>query len=528
LAAGMNLTQLGKWIMKALTGDGESSNEPMTIEQALTYPPVFHCVAKITGAFGVMPLNVMRYSSATKEKSIQERHPAYTLTRWRPNAYQTPSMFKRQMMVHALMVGNGRAYIRRENGVPVELIPLAPDRTLSALVDGEKWHATIIDRDNRLSIWADMKKNPEKTLVFSDSEVLHIPGFSVDGVEGVSLLSVARKGWGIGIGAEKTISKQQKKGYGGGLMLEAPVGAMRDQKEAEAFLKAFKEKHQGADGDAIGMLREGIKANVIQMNNTDAQFLETRRFQREDVALQFCLEGILGDSSNASYNSLEQRNLAYRMNCLAQWTVTWEEECDLKLITESERARGFYFKFNDGALLRTEKQATMAFITQGIASTVLSPNEGREMLDLNPYEGGDQYENPNTSTSQNRIGGADNNPSDPTQQQATNYGERATQRMFAKLMRVESKRCQDHAQSEDFIGWMDEFYSEWESKLADEIEAIGGDRDLATDHCNESKRRLLEACECQPEQLTESITKCVSTWENRVNQLMEGLAKCSR
>lgn len=527
MAAGMNLTQLGKWIMKALTGEGESSNEPMTIEQALSYPPVFHCVAKITGAFGVMPLNPMRYSSVAKTKSVQENHSAYSLTRWRPNKYQTPSMFKRQMMIHALMVGNGRSFIRRESGIPKELIPLAPDRTISALVDGEKWHATIIDRNHRISIWEDMGNNPEKTIVIPDDDVLHIPGFSVDGVEGVSLLSVARRGWGIGIGAEKTTTKQQKKGYGGGLMLEAPVGAMRDEKEAQAFLKSFKEKHQGADGDAIGMLREGIKANVIQMNNTDAQFLETRRFQREDVALQFCLEGILGDSSNASYNSLEQRNLAYRMNCLAQWTVTWEEECELKLLTESERNRGFYFKFNDGALLRTEKQATMAFITQGIASTVLSPNEGREMLDLNPYDGGDSYENPNTSTSQNRIGGADNNPADPAKL-PSNSGDKATQRMLAKLLKVESKRCQDHANSENFIDWMDDFYGEWESKLADEIEAIGGDRDLATEHCNESKRRLLEACECQPEQLAESITKCVSTWENRVNQLMEGLAKCSR
>ena len=519
LAAGMNLSALGRWIMRALTGDGEGGSEPMTIEQALCYPPVFHCVAKITGAFGVMPLNVMRYGDDIRQKTVQTNHQAYKLLRWKPNAYQTPNAFKRTMMVHALMVGNGRAYIHKERGKAAELIPMLPDRTITVMHEGEKWHGTIIDRDSRLSIWEDMENNPEKTLVFRNEEVLHIPGFSVDGVSGVSLLEMARKSWGIGLGAEKTLSKQQKKGYGGGLMLEAPIGAFRDEGAAKEFLKSFRESHEGAENQGkIGMLREGIKANVIQMNNSDAQFLETRKFQREDVALQFCLEGILGDSSNASYNSLEQRNLAYRVNCLAQWTVVWEEECELKLLTEKERNDGYYFKFNDGALLRTEKSATMAYISQGITAKVLNPNEGREMLDLNPYDGGDEYANPNTSSG--RTGGADNLPNDPNKQ--------ATARMFTNLLRVESKRCKDHAGTANFLTWMEGFYADWESKLADDIEAIGGDRELATEHCEESKRRLLEACECQPEQLAESITKCVSTWENRVHTLIEGLTKCSK
>lgn len=524
----MNLTGLGRWLMRQITGDDSGkSNDPMTINQALCYAPVYHCVSKITGAFGVMPLNVLRYGSDRREKTVQERHPSYKLLRWRPNAYQTPSSFKKQMMVHALMVGNGRAFIHREGGVATELIPLLPDRTGTMLVKGEKLHATIVERDDRISLWEDMADNPEKVVYMNDGEVLHIPGFSYDGICGVSLLEMARRSWGVGLGAEKSLSKQQQKGYGGGLMLEAPAGAFRNEGDAKEFLKNFREVHEGSENQGkIGMLREGIKANVIQMNNTDAQFLEMRKFQREEVALQFCLDGILGDSTNASYNSLEQRNLAYRVNCLAQWTIVWEEECDLKLLSESERARGYYHKYNDGALLRTEKSATMAFISQGIASLVLSPNEGRELLDLNPYDGGDEYENPNT-------GGADNMSSDPAKGNGGESGgeredsneTRATARMFSKLLKIESQRCKDHATVDNFIEWMDGFYADWQCKLADEIEAVGGDRELASQHCEESKRRLLEACECQPEQLEESISKCVSAWESRVNALLEGLGK---
>jgi HK97 family phage portal protein len=502
------------WLLKWFRGSGDTSSEPMTLEQALSYPPVWHCVGKISGAFAIMPLNVLQYGTDKRQKTVQEKHPAYKLTRWRPNAYQTPSQWKRQMMVHALMFGNGRSYIRRNGNTPVELIPLAPDRTVSCMDKGEKIHATIVKRDERLSLFEDMQQNPEKTVVFDDDEVWHLPGLSCDGIEGISLIEIARRSWGIGIGAEKQISKQQKKGYGGGLMLEAPVGAFRQAADAKEFLKDFRESHEGAEkAGTIGMLREGIKANVLQMNNNDAQFLESRRFQREDAALLFMLESILGDSANASYNSLAERNLGYRTNCLAPWITSQEEECDLKLLTESERMRGFYFKFNDGALLRTEKSATASFVSQLISARVINANEAREMFDMNPYEGGDSFVNPAIDKKEidNGGGGASNQPN------------KAMARMFRKLISTEADRCVQHSSDENFIAWMDKFYTDWERKLADEIEAVDGEREIATEHCEESKRRLLEACECQPDQLAESIANCVSSWANRVQTIIERL-----
>ena len=509
----MNLTGLGRWFQRYFGGNDEA-NESMTAERALSYAPVWHCVSKITGAFMIMPLNVHRVSG--REKSIQSRHPAYKLMRWKPNAYQVPSQFKRQMMMHALLWGNARAYIHRENGVPVELIPLLPDRSDSAIIDGEKWHGTLVQRDDRLALFEPIpQEDREKVMYFNDSEVLHIPGLGFDGVKGYSLIEMARRSWSIGIGHETFLQKQQKKGYAGGLMLEAPQGAFRSQTDAMEFLKNFREQHEGAENAGrVGMLRENIKANVLAMNNNDAQFIEQRRFQREDAALLFCLEGILGDSSNSSYSSLEQKNLAYRQNCLAPWTTAWEEECEVKLLTESERMRGFYMKFNDGALLRTEKAATMAFISQGITSRVLSPNEGRDMLDMNPYEGGDEYANPAIDTRQN----------EPDATQTTE--QRATQAMLGNLIGVECKRVAGHSGEANFLSWMDNFYSTWETKLADGIEQLGGDREIATEYCNESKRRLLEASECKPEQLAESVAKCVESWPNRVHSLIEEIQLC--
>jgi HK97 family phage portal protein len=473
----------------------------------------------------IMPLNLLRQQG--RSRTVQDRHPVYQLLRWRPNAFQTPAQWKRQMMCHALLWGNARSYIRKENGVPVELIPLMPDRTITELRDGVKVHATIIDRDSRLSIYEDMGQNPEKTLVFPDSSVWHVPGLGFDGVEGKSLIRIAEQSWGIGLDQQNQVASQQKKGYAGGLMLEAPLGAFRNEGDAKEFLKSFRELHEGSDNSGkIGMLREGIKANVLSMSNQDAQFIEQRRFQREDAALLFLLEGILGDSSNASFASLEQRNLSYRQNCLAPWTTAWEEESELKLLNDSERNRGYYFKFNDGALLRTEKAITMAFGSQGIAARVLSPNEVRELFDLNPYDGGDTYENPaitpgSASDSEDQPDPTDNSPD---MAQPTN---RAMELMIRNLLSVEAKRINDFAKnSANFIEKSEAWLRNWERKLADDIETLGGDRKIATEHCLETRNRILAACECQPEELQAKIAQATASWTNRVYHLIEEIAKC--
>lgn len=514
------INSLVQWLREAIGSVGEE-DQRMTADRALSYPPVWYCVSKISGAFQIMPLNVHR--EAGRNKSIQPNHPSYQLWRWRPNDYQTPAKFKQLMICHALLWGNARAYIRRVNGVPVELIPLMPDRTQTAMVEGVKWHATCINRDDRLSLYHDMQTNPEKTIYMPDVDVWHVPGLGFDGIEGKSLLSLARQTFSLGISAQTQIANQQKKGYSGGITLEAPAGVFRSEQDAREFLKAYREQHAGVSGEQIGLLREGIKANVMAMSNQDAQFIEQRRFQREDTALLFVLEGILGDSSNASFASLEQRNLQNRVNCLAPWTTAMEEESDIKLLTESERRRGYYHKFNDGALLRTEKSATASFVSQLITSRVINPNEAREMFDLNPYEGGDEFSNPaidkkETEEKDNGSGGASNQPN--------NAAMRLT---FEELIATEASRVKQATKKpNEFLAKVEQWYKGWEVKLADKIEAMGGDRELASEHCNESKSRLIGVVTDCGGNLSDAVSICVESWPSRANHLIEEMLLCSK
>lgn len=499
-----------------LFGEDYEPENGMTANRALSYAPVWNCVSRITGAFSVMPLNIHREQG--KNKTIQTRHSSYDLFRWRPNAYQTPAVFKQQMMCHALLWGNARAYIVRDGSRPVELIPVSPDSTTTIIIEGEKWHGTIADPESRLRLFRGDEMRPQDVIWLRDEDVWHIPGLGLDGLEGKSLISLAKQSWGIGLDSEKHVAKQQKKGYAGGLLLEAPTGAFRNSKDAKEFLDDFKENHEGADkAGTIGMLREGIKANVMAMNNSDAQFIEQRKFQREDTALFFVMQSILGDSSGNSYASLEQKNLAYRMECLAPWSTKIEEESDMKLLTLSERQRGFYHKFNDGALLRTEKAQTMAFISQGIAARVINPNEGRSMLDMNPYDGGDEYVNPNTIAR-----GSEQQPKPETPKEDPAQQDNATRSRIAHMIDVECKKVADSAakassQGMNFLQWVDNFYDKnWQPKMESVFAELGLDDSRATEWCRESKNRLLSCCDYSTmETLPENVAKCVFSWKIR-------------
>ena len=530
VASSGGLNALAKWIASHIwSGGGKEEDSRMTADRALSYAPVWSCVSKITGAFMVMDLELLRKRNQSRE--VQDNNPVHKLLYERSNEYQVACQFKRMLLMHALLWGNGRAYIRTHNGKsvedggrPLELIPLLPDRTDTKVIGGMKIHGTIVGEDDRIALFHSTGKDKEKVMYFYDSEVLHVPGLGYDGVVGKSLLELAARTWENGIGDEVYQNKQAKKGYAGGAFLEVPADKLRDEKEAKKFLNEFREQHEGNENAGkIGMLREGVKFNVQSMSNADAQFIERRRFARENVALQFCLEGILGDSSNASYNSLYEKNLAYRVNCLSPWTVAIEQEANAKLLTDSERSRGFRFKFDDRTLLRMDANALMTFCSQAIAARILNSNECRELLDYNPREGGDEYTNPAIDKNGSQ-GGAANQPTNPAGNE-----QRAMRAMLGNLIGVECRRITDAADTPDkFFDWMERFYAGWESKLADCIEEVGGDRDMATHYCEESRRRLLEASECQPDQFADTIAKCVETWPNRVNQLIEGMVQCSK
>lgn len=517
-----SLSQPTQWLIDWIRGPESDSGVDVTIENALGYAPVWYAVSKISGHVGQLSLNLHKKLDRGSEHA--DTHPAYKLMKSRPNEFQTAISFKEQLMMHALLTGNGRAAIVRRGGVPVELIPLVPNCTHTCLVEGKKWHIVTCGDDDRCA-WVEGgpgKFRDGKVYKIPDEDVLHIPGLSYDGYAGKSLLTIARNSFGLGIAARKASSRSFKNGSRPGVIIESPKGMFRDDADAKSFIDQFNDFHSGLDNAGrAALMREGMSVTTVAMSAADAQWIEQRRFERQEAALFFLLESILGDDSSVSYNSLEQKNLAYLSNCLNKWLVKWEQECDQKLISDRNQ-RTHFFKFDVDELLRSDARTKMETLSSGIAARIYSPNEARLKLNMNPYEGGDEYANPAISP------GAAGAVEDVAEEAEEPVGIEDANRLaivarMKHLIGVESHRAKDSAKRHpDFNTWVNAWYPKWQKTLSKAVAEFGGHQQVAADYCSKNKSQLLDvAGTVNKEGLPEAIEELVSSWSGKAEALAD-------
>lgn len=530
---GFGINGLIKWF----SGSDESVT-PVNPNTMLGLSGVWYAMNKISGMVGQMPLECKRKIDGGGAEDATD-HAAWNLLRWEPNPFQTADVFKEVIHGHAIGWGNGRAAIIRRGARPVELLPLMPDRTRTYLIAGEKYHVTMPDMTNdRLALYggdfeAAASANPQTTIVLSDSDVIHIQGFGYDGIEGKSFAGVARESLSMGLNAQRLATKQSEKGFTGRLMLQAPPGSFRDEKQASEFLTSFR-KHHNEDGELVGLLREGVTANVLTMSNHDAQFVEQQKFNRTDIMLWFGLESMPGEDTRSSYASLEQKLLAELQSCLNRWLIKWEMQCRAKLLTVAEKKRdSHYFKFNRQTLIMTDTQTTITSLSQAIMNKIISPNEARAKLDMNPYNGGDNYSNPmidptitDPTTGKSELpdrSGDTSNDNDEDEAAATQAPQPASASARAQLQHmvgVECNRIRDRGlRAKNWCEWVDAFYGRWQERL--EATAGAEDCDVAA-YCSSHRTALIAAADHKPEEFVLAVTALVDHWrQHGVEELVK-------
>ena len=515
------------WLAEALIGS--SDKKYVTPHNALSYPPIWYAVNKICGHVGQLPLTLHRRLDRGAE--VARAHPAYKLLRERPNAWQTPAVFKELMQCHCLLWGNAYAWIRKEGGRPVELVPLYPGRTAPELVRGTKQYLHLVENgDEYIAQW----KQPSEGsyIVLQEDEVFHLPGLGFNGYAGESLWKVASDSWRIGLASDDRIKQGFENGFKAAMLLEAPPEAFRKEEDAREFITEFNKYHSGSENaDRAGLLTRGIKANVMQMNSQEAEMVEHRRYQRQDVALWFLLESILGDDSSVSYNSLEQKNLAYLSNCLMRWLVKWEEEANRKLLATNSNL--YYFKYNTAALLRSDYRTTVESLGVAITHRMINPNEAREKLDLNPYEGGDAFENPAITPGQATM--EENDDADEMEEPETDtedddaeasVQQRVIRSELEHLMGIEKKQVLQCCKKKSFADAVSSHYDKWHKTMCRAVNRFGGDEEAAKQMCWKHKESVLACADfaTDAESLTELVEDVMQTWEQDCADLANRVA----
>jgi len=353
-----------------------SSGKTVNERTALQTTAVYACVRILAETIASLPLHTYRHTAGGKEKAAD--HPLYYLLQTEPNPEMTSFVFRETLMGHLLLWGNAYAQIIRDGrGKVIALYPLLPNKM-------------TVRRSDRGQLYYQYEKDAQTHLLHSH-EVLHIPGLGFDGLIGYSPIAMAKNAIGMALATEEYGAKFFANGASPGGVLEHP-GVVKDPARVRESWNAV---YQGSgNAHRVAVLEEGMKFQSIGIPPEQAQFLETRKFQINEIARIFRIPPhMIGDLEKSSFSNIEQQSLEFVMYTLDPWVVRWEQAIQRALFSESEK-RQYFVKFNVDGLLRGDYQSRMNGYAVGRQNGWLSSNDIRELENLNriPAElGGDLY-----------------------------------------------------------------------------------------------------------------------------------------
>lgn len=362
-----------------------TSGKAVTERSAMQLTAVYACVRILSEAIASLPLHFYKYrSDGSKEKATDSE--LYYLLHDEPNPEMSSFVFRETLMTHLLLWGNAYAQIiRNGKGEVVALYPLMPNKmSVDRGDDGNIYYSYTRSEGDAINAKA-------STVILTKNEVLHIPGLGFDGLVGYSPIAMAKNAIGLALATEEFGSKFFANGAAPSGVLEHP-GTIKDpSKVREAWQSQF-----GGSGNSgkVAVLEEGMKYTPISISPNEAQFLETRKFQVDEIARIFRVPPhMVGDLEKSSFSNIEQQSLEFVKYTLDPWVIRWEQGLSRSLLN-AEQKRDHFFKFNLDGLLRGDYQSRMNGYAIGIQNGFMSPNDIRELeqLDLIPDEdGGNLY-----------------------------------------------------------------------------------------------------------------------------------------
>ena len=363
------------------TTSGKTVNE----RTALQTTAVYACVRILSETIASLPLHVYRYTEGEKAKDTE--HVLYTLLHDEPNPDMTSFVFRETLMSHLLIWGNAYSQILRDrSGQVIGLYPLLPDQMSVHRSEKGKLYYVY----NRYE--EDNPNFQEKgSIVLSQEEVLHIPGLGFDGLIGYSPIALAKNAVGMTLACEEYGASFFGNGANPGGVLEHP-GILKDPAKVRDSWNAV---YQGTrNAHKVAVLEEGMSYKQIGIPPEEAQFLETRKFQVNEIARLFRIPPhMVGDLEKSSFSNIEQQSLEFVKYTLDPWVVRFEQALKKSLLLPEEKKTHF-IKFNVDGLLRGDYQSRMNGYAIGRQNGWLSTNDIRELEELNPIspeEGGDLY-----------------------------------------------------------------------------------------------------------------------------------------
>ena len=363
-----------------------TSGKPVNERTAMQTTAVYACVRILAEAVASLPLHVYEYQDDGGKKLVHD-HPLYYLLHDEPNPEMTSFVFRETLMSHLLIWGNAYAQIIRDGaGRVLGLYPLLPDKM-------------EVQRDDKGNIYYVYSRNSDENPTFKEygniklkaEDVLHIPGLGFDGLIGYSPIAMAKNAVGMTLACEEYGASFFANGANPGGVLEHP-GVLKDPSKVR---ESWNSVYRGVNNaHKIAVLEEGMKYQQIGIPPEEAQFLETRKFQINEIARLYRIPPhMVGDLDKSSFSNIEQQSLEFVKYTLDPWVIRWEQSLQKSLLLPGEKGK-YFIKLNVDGLLRGDYQSRMNGYAVGRQNGWFSANDIREMENMNPIpdeEGGNLY-----------------------------------------------------------------------------------------------------------------------------------------
>ena len=363
-----------------------TSGKPVNERTAMQTTAVYACVRILAEAVASLPLHVYEYQDDGGKKLVHDP-PLYYLLHDEPNPEMTSFVFRETLMSHLLIWGNAYAQIIRDGaGRVLGLYPLLPDKM-------------DVQRDDKGNIYYVYSRNSDENPMFKEygniklkaEDVLHIPGLGFDGLIGYSPIAMAKNAVGMTLACEEYGASFFANGANPGGVLEHP-GVLKDPSKVR---ESWNSVYRGvSNAHKIAVLEEGMKYQQIGIPPEEAQFLETRKFQINEIARLYRIPPhMVGDLDKSSFSNIEQQSLEFVKYTLDPWVIRWEQSLQRSLLLPGEKGK-YFIKLNVDGLLRGDYQSRMNGYAVGRQNGWFSANDIREMENMNPIpdeEGGNLY-----------------------------------------------------------------------------------------------------------------------------------------
>lgn len=368
-----------------------ASGMTVTAASAMRVPAVRRAVSLIAESVACLPFKL--YTQETREAA--KDHPAFALVHDHANDWTSAEAFREQLTADALLTGSGFAQVARNaEGKPVFLLRMDP-----GAVSVE--HDEIGEPSYRVRL----KDGGDQVMPFHD--VLHIQP-----LHGVSPITLAREAIGLALAAEQHLSGFYKNGGRPSGVIHHP--GKLDAEAAKKIAGSWFASHGGERSGSTALLDEGMTFSEVATKLADAEFSEVRREQVREIARAFGVPpASLFEMSRATWSNYEQAQREFLTGTLRPWIARWQAAYVRCLLTPEERA-SLYVEGNPDDMLSVDHAARATAFSQYRSMGVLTANEVRASMNRPALPGGDDLQNPFTST------GAPSTEPDPAEPEQDN------------------------------------------------------------------------------------------------------------